>query len=391
MSKSRIKILYLITSFNKDGPGNVLLNLIEYLDKEAFEPFVVCLYLGSGELEKILKELSIKTFSLDMPRGKKGWFDFRAIFKIAQLIRSNRINLIHINLIRAIIFGGAAAIFTRTPFIVTIHNTEEYITKNGVAYKIIKSLDQEILRRANYIACVSNGVKNYVMKHYPRVDPSKFCTIYNGVSVKQYLAKNRKSILRNDFNISYEAILIGFVGRFTKQKGLLYLVEAVRNIVPYLRNTKFVLIGDGEQKEELIRKIHEYNLQNFFIFTGYCKNIIELFADFDIFILPSLWEGLPVALLEAMASGLPCVVTDVSGNSEAVLDGETGFVVPPGDTSALADAVIKLVQNKTLREMMGKRSKTRIFETFTAELMADKYKECYLKALKLHKTGSWND
>lgn len=169
------------------------------------------------------------------------------------------------------------------------------------------------------------------------------------------------------------------------KKGLLHLVGAARNIIASFRDVdiKFILVGDGEQREELCRKVFEYSLQDFFVFAGYRKDISELLTDFDIFVLPSLWEGLPLALVEAMASGLPCVVTDVSGNSEAVVDGETGFIIQPGDALALVNAIIKLVQDKTLRKMMGERPKMRALEIFTAESMATQYKLCYLEALEL--------
>ncbi len=381
--KKKIKILFLITSFNKDGPGNVLLNIVKNLDKDKFLPVVACLYLGDGELQKYLSEMGVETFNLGMSKDKIGWFDVRIVARLIKLLKSQKPDLIHIHLIRSVVFGGISALLMKIPFVITIHNTEFYLKKTNLVYLIIRKIESEILRRANSIICVSKGVEDFIKERYPKIDASKILTIYNGVSIDYSLSCRYKGSLRKEFNIPEDAIVIGFVGRLEEQKGLTYLIEAANLIIKsrICDNIKIFIVGKGEEKDKLLTAISKYELNNFFIFTGFRKDVEKILIDFDIFVLPSLWEGLPMALLEGMSFGLPCVVTDVPGAAEVIGNGKNGFIVKPGDPGALATALISLIKDDSLRKKMGEAAKNSVISKYTAKAMSENYSRLYINVL----------
>ena len=150
------------------------------------------------------------------------------------------------------------------------------------------------------------------------------------------------------------------IASLTEQKGHEILIEAAGIIVEKNRNVIFLIVGDGPRKEELIGLVNEKKLSNYFIFTGIRNDIPKIFKITDIFVLSSHWEGLPITVLEAMASKIPVVVTDVGGNEEVVLNNKTGIIVPPNSPIGLGKALNILIHDKDLRYIFGKNARKRL-------------------------------
>jgi len=376
-------IFYLVTTFEKDGPGNVLLNSLKKIDRKQFNPIVACLYKG-GNLEKDIGELGIKTFNLNMSSPLRGWLDLKTIFLLSKLFKADEVDIVHTHLVRATVFGGIASILANIPFVATVHNMEEYFRDKNIFSLAVRVIEHNVLKHASKIVCVSNGVREYLLHHYNKIDKEKVLTIHNGVDPSLFANQVNKDILHAEFNIPDKTIIVGCIARLHRQKGIIYLLQAAKEIILTCsnQNIKFVIIGDGEEKEDLYNFVKGNNLQNYIIFTGYRKDVLMLMPEFDIFVLPSLWEGLPMALVEAMATGLPCIATDVSGNSEIVVDRVTGFIVPPRSPIAISDAIKILIGNRNLRRSMGCNGCTRVINEFSAQKMAKEYEKVYLKILE---------
>jgi len=376
-----INILYVITTFKKDGPGNVLLNILKNIDRKQFNPIVVCMYKG-GKLEEDIRHLNIKTFNLNMISPFNGWLDFRAIVKLGRLIKQYDVDIIHAHLVRATVYGGFASLFFRKPLMVTVHNMEEHQSKGGLFISLVRKFDRYILSQLKIVVCVSKQVKKHLLKYY-KLKENKIFVIHNGIDISKYFTQKQNGKLRKEFNISLNTILVGTVARLHKQKGIKYLIEAAEKVLKKYKKIKFIIVGDGEIKEDLLKIISIKNLGKYIIFAGFRTDIKDILADFDIFVLPSLWEGLPNALLEAMATGLPCIATNVSGNAEVINNDVTGVLIPSKDAEMLSKAIEKLiVSGKEYRKKLGYQGQRSILKNFNAKKMTLEYEQYYAKLLE---------
>jgi glycosyltransferase involved in cell wall biosynthesis len=175
-------------------------------------------------------------------------------------------------------------------------------------------------------------------------------------------------------------VVVGFIGRLTEQKGVEYLIEAISIISASNNNIKFVIVGDGVLKSALENQANKLGLYNI-IFTGFQRNVPQYLQLFDIFVLPSLFEGLPVSVLEAFASGIAVVATKVSGTPEVVHDGINGFLVEPKNAKQLAEKLQILINDPILRKKFAENGKNLVKSQFSAELMVKKTVDVYSKLL----------
>jgi glycosyltransferase involved in cell wall biosynthesis len=165
--------------------------------------------------------------------------------------------------------------------------------------------------------------------------------------------------------------------RLAQQKGHRFLVEAV----PKVRDAIFILAGDGPERDALEEQVRLLAVEDRVRFLGYRSDIPELLANSDALVLPSLYEGLPLAVLEAMAAGKPVVATSVGGTDEAVVDGETGFLVPPRDSDALAAAIRRVIQDDVLAQRLGANGRARVAAHFRVEAMVQQVAGVYDEVL----------
>jgi glycosyltransferase involved in cell wall biosynthesis len=173
--------------------------------------------------------------------------------------------------------------------------------------------------------------------------------------------------MRRTFGVQAQGLLVGTVGRLHPQKGFASLLAAVARVRERLPAIRLLLVGGGALRRDLVARAEALGLAEVVIFAGSRGDVPEILAALDLFVLPSLWEGLPNAVLEAMAAGLPVVATAAGGTPEVVVDGETGLLVPPGDVTALAEAIERLLRDPGLRRKMGEAGRKRVEGHFTIE------------------------
>ena len=187
--------------------------------------------------------------------------------------------------------------------------------------------------------------------------------------------------MKQELGIDNSDRIIGCVGTLRSVKGHKYLIQAIPLILDKFPHTRLVLVGDGPLRSELERLAEKLKVRERIMFLGYRPDVSELMNIFDIFILPSLSEGLSNVLLEAMAASKPVIATNVGGNPEVVEDGRTGLLVPPKDPKKIAEAVNELLDNKNKRLEMGKAGLERVKEKFSISKTVREYKEVYLEVL----------
>ncbi|OGL45854.1 MAG: hypothetical protein A2W05_02470 [Candidatus Schekmanbacteria bacterium RBG_16_38_10] len=228
--------------------------------------------------------------------------------------------------------------------------------------------------------CVSEGVKKSFIKQ--GVDKSKCVVVYNGIAIETVSNASHQDI-RKIWGISDEDIIIGTVGSLIKRKRIMDLIEATAIVAKRSEHPiKCMIIGKGPEKENLMTKVKERNLDSRIIFTDFESDAISYINALDIFVMPSEKEGLPRVILEAMLMGKPVIASDIIGSSELVVDGETGFLVPVGKTDAIASTILRLIENPALREQMGEKAKERIIRNFPVEKYVNDVENVFAEVLR---------
>ncbi len=194
------------------------------------------------------------------------------------------------------------------------------------------------------------------------------CTVANGIDLAPF-DRADGSELRARLGLDASAILIGAVGRMEAQKGFKYFIQALPRIARSIPSARFVIAGDGELRPQLEEQARQAGAAGYTHFIGFQRDVPSVLAALDIFVMPSLWEGLPLSLIEALAAGKPIVATDIEGNREVVDDGETGLIVPPADSSSLADAVIALAADRPRAARLAQNAKAAARQRFSEQRM----------------------
>ncbi len=217
----------------------------------------------------------------------------------------------------------------------------------------LAKLEAETAHDATLIVTISNYSLEKIQKHYG-IDPSKVRIVPNGVDTEKFKPNENLQAVRKQFGLGNEPSVL-FVGSLIQRKGLPFLVEAAKKIVKEQPDTKFLIVGEGPLKKQLTTSIESANLSGSFKFLGNLKDDLlpSVYNCADVFVLPSIQEGQGIVLLEAQASGKPVVAFDMGGVNEAVRNKETGLLVKRGSSDELADALLKLLSDKALREKMG--------------------------------------
>ena len=363
-------VLYIESSEAIFGGGQIsLLELLANIDMTKFLPLVI---VGEeGKLKKEIKKLGVECTLLLMPRFK--WLNafpfFAGIWQIFNFVRKKKIKLIHSNASRATLYAGPVAKILRIPLIwhVRVPHPD-------------KLLDRFLVLFASRIIAVSRIVK----RRFEWFKKDRVEIIYNGVDTQRFSPGKAQDDVRKKFNINSQDIVIGTVGRLSPEKGLEYLISAIREVVNLYPRTKVLIVGDGDEKYRLSlqEKVKDLELSSHIFFVGFYEDVPQILRCLDIFSLPSLFEAFNRSLLEAMACGLPVVATAVGGNVEIVQDGVNGLLVPPINPGALAFAITELLKDKEKARKMGGEGKLLVEENFSIDINVRKIEKLYMQILE---------
>lgn len=397
------KILILDTGKEWGGGTNSLLELLKRVDKNRYG-FTLLFYNNykkgadsdiKTEIEKLgveflileqrkqpvmvktAKELSRLIFFFS--KRLKKYFIFLIDYpfrikqnakKISELLRSLRIDLFYMNNQPSSNLEGIIA--SKMTGVPALQHSRIETALNSFEIKAVNLWLKKMI-------CVSEGVKNSFIRQ--GIDKSKCAVVYNGIDAEIVPEASRQDI-RKTWGISDKDILIGTVGSLIKRKRIMDLIEATAIVAKRSEHPiKCMIIGKGPEKENLMTKIKERNLDSRIIFTDFQSDAISYINALDIFVLTSKSEGLPRVILEAMLMERPVVALNVTGPSELVIDGETGFLVPVGQTEAIASAILRLIENPALREQMGEKAKERIIRNFPVEKYVNDVENVFAEVL----------
>jgi len=370
----KIHVLHLIYSLNTGGAERVIENYAKFHNRTFFEP-VVCSLTSGGVIAERIKNSGVEVIMFNKKRG----LDFGIIPKLIKVIRTKGIKVAHLHNFSANFWGTVASLIAGG---VLIFRTEHTLPFQGISSsRSIKGLINILLNLfPKKIITVSDEVrKSYLKRDF--IFSKKYITIHNGIDPQPFSITIEREKFFKEFGIKENQIVVGSIGNLTPQKGYSYLLQAAKLTVDLFQEVVFLLVGDGPLKKKLSNIVQELKLSDKVIFAGMRNDIPHLLKFIDIFVLSSIREGFSIALLEAMASGKPTVVTDVGGNKEAVVDGVTGYIVPPQNSNLLHDKILKLLLNRELADKMGKMAREHFLKKFTAQNMVKNTEAIYQQFL----------
>lgn len=368
MEKSRV--LHLIDSGGLYGAEKVVLTLLEELQGSAFPGILGCICERDAELPLIGKRAEAVGIHVHYFKMKRG-LDLSGFRDILKFIRSRGIRLVHSHGYKPNI------LFSLVPWknfsvVSTVHGWSKQSA--GLKGRVYETLDSMALRRMDRVIAVSQAVHNDLAGR--GLKGKKIDLIYNGIKKGVHPSYDLVS-LRQKLGVANDAFVIGSVGRLVRVKGHSYLIEAMSSILDEVKNCQLIIAGDGPLKGELEASIAERGLSYNVKLTGYIGDINQFMAAIDLFVLPSLSEGLPVSLLEAMACEKPVLASAVGGIPEVITSSNEGVLIPPANSQAISQAICLLIQDRDQLEGLSVNSKKIIEGRFSASHMAKQYSTLY--------------
>jgi glycosyltransferase involved in cell wall biosynthesis len=349
-------VFHLITELSTGGAQTALLRLLTGLNCDRFSPAVACLYNGDKVVAQEIRQLGIPVIDLGMT-AKWRW---DAFWRLYHLLRRERPTILHTWMFHANLPGRVLGRLAGVPIIITSRRNE------NIGGPMRERLNRWTARLDDRVIAVCELARQAEIER-ARVAPEHVVTIYNGVDAEQFSATNEQAAvrIRRTLSIPLDAPLLGAVGRLHPQKDFTTLLAAVAQVKEHVPTAQLLLVGDGELRDDLEAQAHLLDLSATVIFAGHRTDVPDILSTLDVFVLPSLWEGMPNVVLEAMATGLPVVATAVGGTTEVVVDGVTGLLVSPRNPDMLAQAIIRLLHDPDLRRKMGQAGQRRVEQYFS--------------------------
>ena len=373
----KLRVVAMIDDASLGGGQMHVLLLSKYLHRENIE--VAIATESTGWLVDQAKILNIPTYAIAIS-NKLTWQSFQNIYR---LLKTQKFDVIHTHGGTAGFWGRlVAACLNHKPKIIHTYHGLHYLNtaqtkslKQKIKTAIFQQIDQLLLQITDQIICVCRS--DYEKAIAAKVtNPSKTAIVYNGIEIDKFSQPINQETSRKIFATAPTEFIFGNVGRLHEQKGHKYLLKAFAKVS---NRARLLIIGDGELKDELIKLADDLQISDRIVFLGARSDVHEFLSAIDVFIMPSLWEGQPIALLEALAMGKPCIVSDVDGISEVITNGMNGYLVKPKDIAGLTQAMNQAIDNPEILQKLAKAGVNTITEKFLAQNMAKAIANIYLE------------
>lgn len=370
----KIRLLHLITRLPIGGAERMLLGVLRHLDKERFES-VVCCIQDRGELANEAEAMGIPVIALGLMA--RGGYDRRVVLALRRLMREQCIDVVHSHLYHANLYGRLAARHEGIPAVASVHNT--YTQR-----KWYRHLINRYLARNTFCVTAGSADVERDLLEIDRVPRGKVVRLPNCIDLGRVDTTLTAAEAKQRLGFMPTARVIGTVGRVEEQKGQVFLLEAFAQ----LRQSRgsddlgLLIVGNGRLMSRLRETAERLGIAASCRFPGNLPQLGDVYRAIDVFVMPSLWEGLSLAMLEAMAAGLPMVATDVGGAQDVLGDSERGVLVPPGDATAIATAVGGLIADARASAETAAAGTRHVRERYSVAALAAQLSDIYLAALE---------
>ncbi len=379
----RIKVLHIHTLPVVSGSGINTLLTMAGLNKDRYEVEFAC--APDGPLVDEVVNQGIKFHSIrNFVQKISIYNDLMALLELVWLIRHQSYDIVHTHNSKAGFIGRLAARIASVPIIVhTIHGFAFHEYERQPRRSLFIWLERFAAKFTDKLITISEPLRQWGLELMIG-KPEKYVTIYSGIEINKFQVKIDIQEKKRQFGIKPADLIVGVVSKLWEGKGHKCILQAARSVITQVPNVKFMFVGEGYLRRELEALTHQLDLGDYVIFTGFRTDIPKVTAIFDIAVLASFFEGLGRVLLESMIQGKPVIATKVGGIVDVVDDGKTGILVPPGDVTALAEAMITLIADEDLRIRMGKAGRAKIDAKFSAQTMVSQIKIVYEELTQMH-------
>lgn len=359
MELKKQNILYFSRFMGLGGTENVILQLCEIF-KPLVNKIVVCSCGGVNVKE--LQKLGINHYEITDIENKSLITIISNKKKINEIIKNEEITVIHTHHRMAAFYVEFMKLYKKCICINTCHNTfynKKLLTK--FAYKHI-----------NLITCGEMVKKN--LEKYFDIPSDKITVIHN--AVKPFDGKITSDPIIEKMRKD-NCFIVGNIGRLSEQKGMEYYIKAIPDVINKHPNTKFLVVGDGEDKEKLISLVRQLRIEDYVVFMGYRRDIQNIMSQIDLIVLSSLWEGLPLTPIEAFSVGKTIVATAVDGTTEVVEDGKCGFLIESKNSEQITKKIIWIIEHPEEKNLMQRNAKKRYEQKFSIKKLSNAYIDFY--------------
>ncbi|OGL61010.1 hypothetical protein A3H10_03460 [Candidatus Uhrbacteria bacterium RIFCSPLOWO2_12_FULL_46_10] len=340
------KIAHLITGLDVGGAEQTLLDTLPRLQVQDLRHTVYCV-IGHGHIGDKLQKMGIPVFYLNY----KGWLDLIPMaLRLWRALKSARPDILVTYLIHADLLGRLMAPLAGINKVITFRHGAL------LQWEFLKHVDKMTSFLVTHYVAVSDVLKNKLVNEL-HIPSSKITVIFNAIDLNKYAPENNE-VIKDALNVPAGALTLGVIANLRKGKGHHDLLLAFNQLLQKKHSKKLILliVGGGEERASLEKLTIQLHLTENVIFTGYRDDIPNILKTIDIFVLPTYFEGKSIALLEAMAARKPIITTSIPENLEILAHNETALLVPPGNINALSNALLKLIEQTTLRDRLNKRA-----------------------------------
>jgi glycosyltransferase involved in cell wall biosynthesis len=381
MKRFPISVMHFTNSVVRGGAEEHILTLLRNLDRSYFRLHLVCPGECAESLEADLPaDVRLIRMSFEAPHQPG------AAIRFAQLVRELRIEILHSHLFSASMAASPIGWMCGVPVVVeTPHVREAW--RQGVL-KRTRVVDRMIGRFVNRFIAVSEANVRYLIEE-KRLPARKISMIHNGCDLRKFYPGTSDPLeMRRKFGLSEDGPMLLVIGRLEPQKGHRFCLEAFRGVLREFPEAQLVCVGEGSLRRELAQLAAQFEIDRAVRFVGHQANVNDWLAMCDVSILPSLYEGLPLAAIESLAARRPLVATRVDGTPEVVVHEKTGLLVPPGDSQELAGALLRLLRNPELGRRLARAGRECVAKRFSQEQQIQKTQELYLREWNLAVAGA---
>ncbi|MFH1245579.1 MAG: glycosyltransferase family 4 protein [Candidatus Omnitrophota bacterium] len=364
-----MKILLLTTHVNLGGIGMYVFSLAKGLVQRGHE---VCVVSSGGNMLPLFDANKIKHLTMDIrTKSEVSPKVFSAYRKVLQIAQAEKAEIIHAHTRVTQVLAHLVSRRMQVPYVTTCHG----FFRPRFFRRIFPCWGERCI-------AISEAVGEHLANDF-KVDRKKFVIVHNGVEIEKFdpckFTAQDKTAFKKNYHLEITAPLIGTVARLSSVKGQRYLISAMERIHKENPAVQLLLVGDGPEKNKLTQMVEDLGLEKNIFFVPATLDTSMPLSLMDVFVFPSLLEGLGLAIIEAQAMGVPVVATDVGGIYTLVKDGVNGFLVPPKDSKALAQAILKLLKDKELAGTFSQRAREQAKQRFNLHQMTAEIEKVYLE------------